>query len=65
MRDELNKILNPEKVEHWEVNDNDLILQLYRWHATLNKSETLEFRRLHAENDLLRQKLEEVKKLLG
>lgn len=65
VRDELNKILNPEKTEHWEVNDNDLILQLYRWHATLNKSETLEFRRLHAENDLLRQKLEEVKKLLG
>ena len=65
VREEINKVLNPEKTEHWEVNDNDLILQLRRWHATLNKSETLEFRRLHAENDLLKQKLEEVKKLLG
>ncbi len=65
VREEINKVLNPEKVEHWEVNDNDLILQLRRWHATLNKSETIEFRRLHAENDLLKQKLEEVKKLLG
>lgn len=41
------------KTEYWEVSDRDLLYQLYHWHATKNKKDTLEFRRLHAENDRL------------
>ena len=48
----------------WEVSDADLIRVLHNWHATKNKKETEEFRRLHAEIDMLRQKLSEVKKVV-
>ncbi|MBQ8631214.1 MAG: hypothetical protein IJ479_05785 [Alphaproteobacteria bacterium] len=52
------------KADSWEVSDADLIRVLHNWHATKNKKETEEFRRLHAEIDMLRQKLSEVKKIV-
>lgn len=61
VREELATLLNGDKTEDWEVTDKDLLFQLYRWHCTKNKNDTLEFRRLHAENDLLKQKLEAIK----
>lgn len=54
VREELAAILSGSgKTEYWEVSDRDLLYQLYHWHATKNKKDTLEFRRLHAENDRL------------
>lgn len=54
VREELAAILSGcGKTEYWEVSDRDLLYQLYHWHATKNKKDTLEFRRLHAENDRL------------
>lgn len=54
VREELAAILSGcGKTEYWEVSDRDLLYQLYNWHATKNKKDTLEFRRLHAENDRL------------
>ena len=54
VREELTAILSGSgKTEYWEVSDRDLLYQLYHWHATKNKKDTLEFRRLHAENDRL------------
>lgn len=54
MREELAAIMSGSgKTEYWEVSDRDLLYQLYHWHATKNKKDTLEFRRLHAENDRL------------
>ena len=54
VREELAAIMSGSgKTEHWEVSDRDLLYQLYHWHATKNKKDTLEFRRLHAENDRL------------
>lgn len=53
-REELAAIMSGSgKTEYWEVSDRDLLYQLYHWHATKNKKDTLEFRRLHAENDRL------------
>lgn len=54
VREELAAIMSGSgKTEYWEVSDRDLLYQLYHWHATKNKKDTLEFRRLHAENDRL------------
>ena len=54
VRDELRNILaGDSKSENWEVSDQDLIYQLYHWHNTKNKSETLAFRKLYAERDAL------------
>lgn len=54
VREELTAIMSGSgKTEDWEVSDRDLLYQLYHWHATKNKKDTLEFRRLHAENDRL------------
>ena len=54
VREELVAIMSGSgKTEYWEVSDRDLLYQLYHWHATKNKKDTLEFRRLHAENDRL------------
>lgn len=54
VREELVAIMSGSgKTEYWEVSDRDLLYQLYNWHATKNKKDTLEFRRLHAENDRL------------
>ena len=54
VREELAAIMSGSgKTEYWEVSDRDLLYQLYNWHATKNKKDTLEFRRLHAENDRL------------
>lgn len=54
VREELTAIMSGSgKTEYWEVSDRDLLYQLYNWHATKNKKDTLEFRRLHAENDRL------------
>lgn len=54
VREELAAIMSGSgKTEYWEVSDRDLLYQLYHWHATKNKKDTLEFRRLHAENDWL------------
>lgn len=48
----------------WEVSDVDLIRVLHNWHATKNKKETEEFRRLHAENDELRGRLNRISQAL-
>ncbi|MBQ8630546.1 MAG: Rha family transcriptional regulator [Alphaproteobacteria bacterium] len=48
----------------WEVSDADLIRVLHNWHATKNKKETEEFRRLHAENDELRGRLNRISQAL-
>ena len=54
VRDELRNILaGDSKSENWEVSDQDLIYQLYHWHNTKNKAETLAFRKLYAERDAL------------
>ena len=54
VRDELRNILaGDSKSENWEVSDQDLIYQLYHWHSTKNKAETLAFRKLYAERDAL------------
>ena len=54
VREELAAIMSGSgKTEYWEVSDRDLLYQQYHWHATKNKKDTLEFRRLHAENDRL------------
>ena len=54
VREELAAMMSGSgKTEYWEVSDRDLLYQLYHWHATKNKKDTLEFRRLHAENDRL------------
>ncbi len=62
VREELAALLaGSEKSEYWEISDGDLLQTLLRWHCTKNKNDTLEFRRLHAENDLLKQKLAAIK----
>lgn len=48
----------------WEVSDADLIRVLHNWHHTKNKKETEEFRRLHAENDELRGRLNRISQAL-
>lgn len=54
VRDELRNILSGDsKSENWEVSDQDLIYQLYHWHNTKNKAETLAFRKLYSERDAL------------
>ena len=65
VREEINQLFEFNKQNDWEVTDSDLMYQLYHWRATKNRNDTIELRKLHAENDLLKQKLEEVKKLLG
>ena len=65
VREEINQLFEFNKQNDWEVTDSDLMYQLYHWRATKNRNDTIELRKLHAENDLLKQKLKEVKKLLG
>lgn len=55
---------NDVKTVGWEVSDADLIRVLHNWHATKNKKETEEFRRLHAENDELRGRLNRISQAL-
>ncbi len=53
---------NAPRREDWEIDDKDLIYFLNRWHATKNKKDTLEFRRLNSEIEELRRKLAAIKK---
>ena len=65
VRQELANLLAGDKTEQWECSDQDLIYWLHRWHNTKNKAETLEFRRLHVENEMLKQKLLTIKQAVN
>lgn len=50
--------------EGFEVTDQDLLMQLYRWNATRNWKNTLVCRELSAENNKLKERLLQIKKAI-
>lgn len=65
VREELAALLSGDPQADWECSDQDLLYWLHRWHNTKNKADTLEFRRLHSENEELKHKLLAIKKAVN
>lgn len=57
---EINKIFECEKIEPWEVSDQDLLYQLHCWHATRNKADIDKMRELLAENADLKNRMSQI-----
>ena len=54
IREELqNLLVGCANREHWELSDQDLIYNLYRWHCSRSKEDTIAFRQLSAKYEAL------------
>lgn len=54
IREELqNLLVGCANREHWELSDQDLIYNLYRWHCSRSKEDTIAFRQLSAKCEAL------------